>query len=349
MKSALTALGCVLLLGLPRTADACAGCRNPNLPITRLSTAQLLPGQVRASALLTASALNIVHQAGCPDPSSCAEQPVQPPFLHDQTIYPGELRAVVEVGLTPAWGIEAQLPVRVVRTSIQYTDLGGAPHQPVDPDVHHRNETLAGMADPWLLLRWGMAFGKTAFTARGGTSVPLGRTEADPFALGARGVRHQHIQFGNGTFDPVVMLDLSRNFGVVDLSAYAQTQLTLYQNRKGFQAGSRFFVGALAGMLVWPRLTAAMGVDVMSERPERWGGQTQQDGNLGRHELLGGISFTRGFGPTIASLILRFPIYRHIVKGDQPPGRLSSPLMLSVVVSRTLGHAARQSAPFTKS
>jgi hypothetical protein len=104
--------------------------------------------------------------------------------------------------------------------------------------------------------------------------------EEDPFALGARGLRHQHIQFGNGSFDPLLMVDVSRNFGRVDFSAYAQTQLTLYENRKGFQAGNRFFTGVQAGTLVIPRLTAAIGVDLMSERPERWGGEIEQDGNL---------------------------------------------------------------------
>jgi hypothetical protein len=94
MKCLLSAIACLLGVAQPRVAAACAGCRNPNLPITRLSTAQLMPGQVRG-----------------------------------------------------------QVPFRVVRTSIHYSDLGGAPYQPLDPDVHHRNETLAGIANPWLLLR----------------------------------------------------------------------------------------------------------------------------------------------------------------------------------------------------
>jgi hypothetical protein len=199
-KHLLALLACLGATAVPRLAAACAGCRNPNLPITRLSTAQLMPGQVRASALLSGTTLNVVHEAGCTDPATCHDLPVQPPFLHDQNIYPGELRAVAELGLTPRWGVEVQVPFRVTRTNIRYSDLNGAPYEPLDPDAHHRNETLAGFGDLWLLARWGTVFRGTSVTGRAGTTVPVGRTEDDPFVRGAQGLRHQHIQFGNGTF-----------------------------------------------------------------------------------------------------------------------------------------------------
>ena len=327
----------VLALGfsLPRVAVACAGCRNPNLPITRLSTVHLAPGEIRASAVASATALNVVHEAGCADPLDCHEVPVQPRFLHDQDIVPGEIRAVAELGLTPMWGVEAQLPFRMTRTSVRYSDLTGAPYQPLDPGVHHRNETLAGLGDAWLLGRWGTRLSGTAVTARAGLSIPLGSTEADPFALGAQGRRHQHVQFGNGTFDPLLMLDVSRTVAPVDLSAYAQTQLTVYENAEGFRAGNRYFAGLQAGTMVLAKLTTTLGVDLLSERPERWSGVVQQDGNLGRTELLGGLALSRPFGRTTGSLIARFPLYRRIVEGDTAKGRLSSPVMLSIVVSRT--------------
>jgi hypothetical protein len=325
---------------LPRLAEACAGCRNPNLPITRLSTARLAAGQVRASALVSATTLNVVHQAGCADPADCHEVPVQPPFLHDQDIYPGELRAVVELGLSRSWGLEVQVPLRVTKTSIRYSDLDGGPYKPLDPDAHHRDETLAGLGDPWLLGRWGTLLEGASITARAGVTVPVGHTEEDPFALGAQGRRHQHIQFGNGTVDPLLMLDLSRTFGKVDLSVYGQAQLTVYENRKGFRAGNRFFAGAQAGVLAVEKLTVALGTDVLWERPERWGGEIQQDGNLGRTELLGGVSLTRPFGATIASLMARVPVYRDIVTSDEPQGRLSSTVMLTLMLSRTFGQGA---------
>jgi hypothetical protein len=321
--------------GLPRLASACAGCRNPNLPITRLSTVHLAPGEIRASALVSATTLNVVHEAGCANPATCAEVPAQPRFLHDQDISPAELRAVAEIGLTRRVGLELQVPFRITRTTVQYRDLAGQPYRPLDPEVHHRNETLAGIGDPWLLGRWGRSLAGLAVTTRAGVAIPLGSTEEDPFALGARGQRHQHIQLGSGTFDPLLMLDLSRTVGPIDLSAYGQAQLSLYENSKGFRAGNRYFGGVQGGAMVAAKVTASLGLDLVTERPERWSGTIQQDGNLGRSELLGGVTLSRPFGRTIASLIVRFPLNRHIAAGDAAKGRLSSPLMLSLVLSRT--------------
>jgi hypothetical protein len=328
-------LALLLGSGLPRLASACAGCRNPNLPITRLSTVHLAPGEIRASGVVSATTLNVVHEAGCADPADCPEVPAQPRFLHDQDIFPGEIRVVGEMGLTRQLGVELQLPFRVTRTTVRYTDLAGQPYRPLDPDVHHRNETMAGVGDPWLLGRWGRSLAGTAVTARAGVGIPLGSTEDDPFALGARGERHQHIQFGSGTFDPLLMLDLSRTIAPVDVSLFGQAQLSLYQNSKGFRAGNRYFAGVQAGALLAERVTTSLGVDLLTERPERWSGRIQQDGNLGRTELLGGVSLSRPFGRAIASLVVRFPLYRQIVAGDETKGRLSSPLMLSLVLSRT--------------
>jgi hypothetical protein len=341
LRTLLGLLVLLLPLALSAHAHACAGCRNPNLPTTRLSMVQLSPGQIRASALLSATSLNVVHEAGCVDPAACDDVPVQPPYQHDQDIYPGELRVGGELGLTRSWGVELQIPFRVTRTNIRYTDLAGNPYQPLDPEAHHRNETLLGFGDPWVLARGGTSLGGTTITARVGTTIPLGHIEEDPFARGAMGQRHQHIQFGNGSFDPLILLDLSRTFGRLDLSVYGQAQLTVYENRKGFQAGHRFFTGVQAGLLTFAKVTAALGLDVLSERPERWGGKIQQDGNLGRTELLGGLSLSRPFGSTIATLIARFPLYRAIVTADQPQGRLSSPVMLSLVMSRTFGREGR--------
>lgn len=330
----LIAAGMLLTAG---RADACAGCRNPNLPVTRLASARLLPGQLRASALLTATSLNVVHEAGCADVSNCSEVPVQPRFMHDQNIQPGELRAVAELGLTPTFGLELQLPFRITRTTIRYTTPEGAPYQPLDPEVHHRNETVAGLGDPWLLARAGRTLRGATLSAAVGTTIPLGRTEVDPFALGAQGLRHQHIQMGNGTFDPLLALDVSRRFGIAELSAYGQAQLTLYQNGKGFRAGNRFFGGAQAGSVLPGMITAGLGLDVLHERPERWQGKVQQDGNLGRTELLAGAYGGRAFGRTHVTLVTRIPVYRHIVEGDEPPGRLSSFLTVSLIVSRSFG------------
>jgi hypothetical protein len=294
-----------------------------------------MPGELRLSGVLSGTGLNVVHQDGCVDVNDCDEVPVQPRYLHDQNIYPGELRAIAEYAFTSHWGVEGHLPFRVTRTTIQYKTLDGAPYTPLDPTVHHRDETLMGIGDPWLLGRFNATFAGVLMTARAGTTLPLGRTEPDPFSLGDMGLRHQHIQFGTGTFDPLLGLDLSRPVGKLQLNAYGLAQLALYQSSKGFQAGTRAFAGFSAGALVLEKLTGSLGLDVLREGPERWQGVIRQDGNLGRTELLVGVTLARPFGDTTASLVVRVPVYRHIVPGSEDPGTLTSPVSVSLVLSRT--------------
>ncbi|MBC8131427.1 MAG: hypothetical protein H7X95_00490, partial [Deltaproteobacteria bacterium] len=287
-------LAAALLLPAAR-AHACAGCRNPNMPITRLEAVHLAPGEVRAAAIFGATAIHVVHPAGCTDLANCTEIPIQPAYQHNQKIYPGEFRAAAEMGLTNTLGVELHVPTRVVRTTIKYTTPAGAPTIPLDPETHHRNETLAGIGDPWVLARWNTTVGGLLITARAGTSLPLGRTEPNPFALGNQGLRHQHIQFGSGTFDPVVGFDIVRPLARLQLTGYGQAQTALYQNRHGFRAGTRLFGGLQAGRRLFATLTGALGLDVLHEGPERWDGRIQQDGNLGRTELLLGVSLVQSF------------------------------------------------------
>jgi hypothetical protein len=334
-------LGAALLLAAvaisPRAAYPCAGCRNPNLPITRLANVGLMPGELRLTGALSATGLNVVHQDGCADIFNCYEVPAQPLYLHDQNIYPGELRAIAEYGLTRHWGVEAQLPFRVTATTIKYKTLDGQPYDPLDPGVHHRDETLAGIGDAWLLGRFGFDLASAIVTARGGVTVPLGKTQEDPFVLGDLGIPHEHIQFGTGTFAPVVALDASRTFGRVQVAAYGQAQLTLYQNSKGFRAPNRFFAGLSGGARLVEKLTTTLGLDLLNEGRERWHGVVRQDGNLGRTELLAALTLTRPFGDTILSLVVRVPVYRHIVQGSVDPGNLTSPVSATLIVSHTFG------------
>ena len=334
--SALVAAGVLVPLGAHH-AHACAGCRNPSMPVARLDAVELAPREVRATAILGATYLDTLHAAGCADLANCDEVPVQPTYMHHQKLYPAELRAIAEVGLTRTLGFELQFPFRVVGTTIQYTTPDGQPYVPADPGVHHRDETLAGIADPWLLGRWGARLGDFLLVLRAGVSLPLGRTQPNPFLLGDAGIRHEHIQFGTGTFDPVAGFQLVRPIGSVQIAAYAQGQASLYQNTYGFRAPARFFGGVQGSHHLFGTLTGGLGVDLLYEGAERWDGIIQQDGNLGRTEILAAGVLVQTFGETSVTLSLRVPMYRHIVTAGEEGGSLSSPVMMSVLVSRSFG------------
>src|SRR5690606_23026436 len=137
-----------------------------------------------------------------------------------------DTRLTVAYGIWRWLGAEVQIPFRVSHTSIEFRRLDGTPFSPDYLSIHHRDETLAGLADPWLLARADVELAGTALGARLGASLPVGRTEPNPFALGAMGQAHQHVQFGAGTVAPVAIVSAVRPLGARwSASAYGQAQL----------------------------------------------------------------------------------------------------------------------------
>lgn len=325
------AIGALLVL-LVADAHACPGCQNPNLPMVRSGGVHLSAGELKLGALLSASALKVRHEAGCADTSDCDEVPVQPAHIHDQLIVPVELTGTLDWGINEWLGLEAHLPVRLVYTTIDYETPAGDPYEPPDADIHHRDETLAGLGDPRLALRLGTTLGESWWlVGRLGTSIPLGRTEPDPFAAGDRGDAHQHVQFGTGTFDPLVGVELARSFGRLQLAGYGQLQAALYENRHGFRAGAVSLVGLQGGWRAGQRVVLQSSVEWFRQGAERWDGEVQQDGILGRHELLGGLGAVFSFGGPQYMAMVRFPLYRRILQGaDTEEGELTAPVTLTL-------------------
>ena len=96
------------------------------MPVSRGSEGPLPAGALRAAASLTTTTVHVKHEAGCRDLADCPELPVQPAYIHDQNLYPAELRLSAEYGFTSRFGLELQVPFRLVKTTIEYTTLDGA-------------------------------------------------------------------------------------------------------------------------------------------------------------------------------------------------------------------------------
>ena len=328
-------------LGLSRVAEACPGCSNPNLPTARAGNFALQPGEISAALNLSGTTMRVVHSEYCPDIGPICNQRAEPPQLHDQRFYIGELRPVVGIGITKLFAAELQAPIRLLKTTIVFRRLDGTPLVPDYENIHHRNETLFGFADPWLLGRATWSVDTFIVTGRGGVGLPLGSTEEDPFARGRAGLPHQHIQFGTGTVYPVLAVDAGLRLSKVTLSAYAQTLLFLTDNKYGYQAGNRYGGGISGDTEVVPRLRAGIGADILNEQPERWGGVVQQDGNVGRTDVLAGGMVSYAFGTVVASLAVKVPVYQHFIdvshghEGEQ--GQLTYPAMVNFAVQTTFG------------
>jgi hypothetical protein len=217
--------------------------------------------------------------------------------VHDLTISTGDLSLAAALGVSRGWAIEALVPLRLNRERIRFRTLDGAPYEPDPPDVHHANRTLVGLADPWLLVHVGGTRGPWSAGARLGASLPVGRTEPDPFALGDAGLPHEHIQFGAGTVEPIAALGVAHDFGAWSLAARGLARFGTWTNAHGYRAGDQSLATLLASSkLGSERWTYEAGGTWVHETAETWGGAVQYEGNLGRTDLYAEAHATRTMG-----------------------------------------------------
>ena len=212
---------------------------------------------------------------------------------HVQDFTLGEWSQVAERGLIAGLGLELAFPIREVRSRVHYEDGAQRPYVPPVPDLHHRNETLLGPGDARLLLHLGRSHGALDLGLRAGASLPLGRTEDNPFELGRRGIPHQHLQFGTGTWDPILGLALGGRIGKTSLEASVLARWSLYQNSHGYRAGARYSLGARANRPVISSWFGFGGLDLGREEAETWDGKIEEEGNLGRTDLLAAFGLGR--------------------------------------------------------
>lgn len=247
------------------------------------------------------------HVAECPDLGPECEGPVEPtPFNHhiDQFIFETNLSAALAV--TSWLEIETRWSLRVVDVNPSYSELDGTPKELSD-DIHHHDETLVDVTDPWLLARLAHRNGDFIGSMQLGMSFPVGRTEEDPYRLGREGREHQHLQAGSGTVMPIVGVGLAYEIAPVTLGLAGIAFVSAYENDQGFRAPTRLYashrvsVGLLSGAL-----RPFVGVDLAHETEEYWHGEPGDEGSNVRTELYGaaGLAY-RFFDPWTVDLTVR--------------------------------------------
>ncbi len=190
--------------------------------------------------------------------------------LHRHEVSLDFLRVEAEAsyGLSTAWDVTARVPfdIRKQDASIRFLEpVTEAEREAIlrNSRVHHRDETYSGVSDPTLLVvhRWTGLFGSSdALRVAVGTSLPLGATEPDPYDLGDRGLEHLHIQFGTGTFNPVIEANwLTPVGGGLSVGASLRGRVSFYENSHGFRAPSEGGVGLTAGFQAADLFTYASG------------------------------------------------------------------------------------------
>jgi hypothetical protein len=208
------------------------------------------------------------HVASCPDVApECASIAIPDHEHHvELTLLHTELSAAY--GVRPGLALSLRLPYDVKKQHVHYTTLAGAPFAPPYGDIHHRTETLRGVSDGALLLRWA-ASPEWRFAI--GATLPLGDTEEDPVAAGREGRKHEHLQFGSGVFAPEFEIGWSR----ANLSAMLQATIPLTTNSRGFRAPKNVRWSAGPSFNV-----ARVGVNVSAagqyQTIGRWHGETDE-------------------------------------------------------------------------
>ncbi len=232
------------------------------------------------------------HVAECPDLGPECALPVAPvPFNHhiEQTM--AEVALDASYGVLPWLAAEVRLPLRIVDVRPTYSELDGAPKLLPD-DIHHHDETLVGPGDPWLVGRVASTFGALVAGARFGVTLPIGRTEPDPYELGRRGETHEHLQFGTGTVVPIVGGGLSYTIDTVapvSLGLGALGLFSLYENEEGYRAPSRTFLSSSVAVdLLGGKVRPSLSLDWSRESEELWHGGMGDEGPTARSELIAG-------------------------------------------------------------
>jgi hypothetical protein len=252
-------------------------------------------------------------------------------YWHVLDVTLAETTAVSAVGIGRGAGVELAVPVRTVATRVRFVDAERRPITPPEGDLHHRNETLVGSADPLLLLHLARG-GRTWTTAsRLGLTLPLGRTVPDPFELGRQGIRHQHVQFGTGTWDPLVGLGVGRRIGPFGLSLLGLARFTLAENDHGYRAGHRYHASLRADRALAGTWWLSGGFDLARENAERWHGRRdEEEGNLGRTDLLLALGVSRSLrGVGALSLSVGVPLLTR-----SAGAQLDYPVIVSVGLAR---------------
>jgi thiol-disulfide isomerase/thioredoxin len=294
-------------LAAPTAAHAGrATCSNPGLPVGAAASGDLLPGRLTLG--LTTGFLPLSSTETLDEPTGA--------LLYESGFILSETRLNASLALTPWLAVETSFPYRVIDIDVTYRDPAtGMVVMPNDGAIHSRTETLQGLGDPSLGVHLADERAGYRLHLRAGASLPLGRTESDPFILGMIGQEHQHIQLGTGTFIPSLAVEAQRPLGAAVLSLWALTYQSLYENGDRYQAGDRYSAGMNASASLGTRAWTFSGaLEVHTETAETWAGVTHEDeGNNGRTDVLAGLAAAWRPLPSLAVVAdVKVPLYSRV-------------------------------------
>lgn len=257
-------------VGLPSTVlgQACPACSNPALQSSEKLEAGLDTLQAGAFRFTLNLTSGFNYQGGHPNWKGLTSsgEVIEVP-LHDHVVSLDFLRTEFSFEYTfkENWSAWLRVPydLKHQEASIEYVEPVNEAEQLAilrNRDIHHRNETYTGLSDFRFLVahRINGVLGKNGrLDVALGSSLPIGRTEGDPLAAGKRGEKHMHIQFGTGTFDPLLELHYATFLNdKTSLAFYTINKLPFYENSHGYKGP----VETTSGVSLGYQLTDWMGI-----------------------------------------------------------------------------------------
>jgi len=153
----------------------------------------------------------------------------------------------VQYLLSNEWSLQANFPyaVKNQEANIEWIDpVSSEDKQAIlrSRDIHHRNETYTGFSDADLFLGYkirGLFKTDDVLSAQFGTTIPIGNTQENPWVLGDAGIEHLHIQFGTGTFNPIVNVQYNLPlYRGLTMTASGRGMLPFYENSKTYRGSA---------------------------------------------------------------------------------------------------------------
>ena len=278
-------------------------------------------GHVRLELGGAASGARIRHVAACPgiSPPDCAENDI-PIHFHEQGMVLSRVRFSSELGLGKGFQVGLELPLDFKVSTIRYELVDGSSYQPPYSGIHHRNETLVGLGDGRLRLRYVARIGDLVTLGVGaGATLPFGRTEEDPFLLAKEGDEHQHFQFGTGTIIPVASTEILIRKDRFGLQLWSSAQFSMYTNGKDFKPGSSVTWGIAPQVKIHPRVDLLAMFDGLHQAKDIWSGE--QAPSSGKHRLnagaMIGVTVHRGVWVYVQGSVPVWQRSLSIVQDDQ--------------------------------
>lgn len=236
--------------------------------------------------------MSVSHVADCPDlgPDCFHGDHAPTPYNHHVDQLMAETVLDASLGITPWFAVDTRWSLRVADVNPTYSELDGTPKE-VPDDIHHHDETLVDVTDPWLMARLAAVQGDFVGVFRLGASFPIGRIEPDPYALGREGKYHEHLQAGTGTVVPIVGFGMSYTLGrggktPVTLGLGGLGFFNAYENGEGFQSPVRIYAShRVAISFLNGVLTPFVEGTLAHEGEELWNGEVGLEGSNIRTEI----------------------------------------------------------------